>query len=82
MIFHHNIHKKYYGKHDFSLYTFAGSAWRTISGTKEGQTQVDNPQAHEFAYWAHPLDIHLATRGLQGKLLYSDEYRYTSPIIL
>lgn len=46
----------------------AGSAWRTIAGSKEGQTQIDNPQAHEFAYWSHPIDIHLATRGLQGRV--------------
>jgi len=43
-----------------------GSAWRVIAGLREGQTQVDSPQAHEFAYWSHPIDIHLATRGLQG----------------
>lgn len=33
---------------------------------REGQTQVDNPQSGQMAYWAHPIDIHFATKGLQG----------------
>jgi len=37
-----------------------------LSGLREGQTQVDNPQNIDAAYWSHPLDIHFTTKGLQG----------------
>ncbi|XP_077582763.1 B9 domain-containing protein 2 [Stigmatopora nigra] len=43
-----------------------GGAWRLLSGTKQGQTQVDNPQTGDIAYWSHPIDVHYATKGLQG----------------
>lgn len=43
----------------------AGSAWRVLAGIKEGQTQVDTPNLGN-AYWAHPIDLHFATKGLQG----------------
>ncbi|NXN95661.1 B9D2 protein, partial [Rhinopomastus cyanomelas] len=46
--------------------TPAGGAWTLLSGLDGGQTQVDDPQADDVAYWCHPLDIHLATKGLQG----------------
>uniref|UniRef100_A0A3P9NLV3 B9 domain-containing protein 2 n=1 Tax=Poecilia reticulata TaxID=8081 RepID=A0A3P9NLV3_POERE len=42
-----------------------GGAWRLLSGIKEGQTQVDNPQTGDMAYWSHPIDLHYATKGLQ-----------------
>ena len=48
------------------LWIFSGGAWKVLAGLPEGQTQVDNPQMDEFAYWSHPIDIHFATRGLQG----------------
>ena len=38
-----------------------------IAGLREGQTQVDLPQNEDFAVWSHPIDIHFATKGLQGK---------------
>ncbi|KAG7275388.1 hypothetical protein CRUP_021586 [Coryphaenoides rupestris] len=44
----------------------AGGAWRLLSGLKEGQTQVDFPQTGDTAYWSHPIDLHYATKGLQG----------------
>ncbi|XP_029427651.1 B9 domain-containing protein 2 isoform X1 [Rhinatrema bivittatum] len=44
----------------------AGGAWKLLSGVAEGQTQVDNPQNEEMAFWSHPIDIHFATKGLQG----------------
>jgi len=44
----------------------AGGAWRLLAGLKEGQTQSDNPENAEIAYFCHPIDIHFATRGLQG----------------
>ncbi|NXS61979.1 B9D2 protein, partial [Brachypteracias leptosomus] len=43
-----------------------GSAWKLLSGSTSGQTQVDDPQADDVAYWSHPLDVHWATKGLQG----------------
>ncbi|XP_072032083.1 B9 domain-containing protein 2-like [Amphiura filiformis] len=43
-----------------------GGAWKVIAGLREGQTQVDNPQNDAFAVWSHPIDVHLATKGLQG----------------
>lgn len=50
----------------FALQT--GGAWTLLSGLKEGQTQVDNPRQSGSggAVWAHPIDVHYATRGLQG----------------
>ncbi|XP_072346284.1 uncharacterized protein [Scyliorhinus torazame] len=44
----------------------AGCAWKLLSGLKDGQTQVDNPVIKDMAYWSHPIDIHYATKGLQG----------------
>ena len=43
-----------------------GGAWKQLQGLREGQTQVDNPEAGEIAYWSHPIDIHYASKGLQG----------------
>ncbi|XP_064296151.1 B9 domain-containing protein 2 isoform X2 [Phalacrocorax carbo] len=43
-----------------------GSAWKLLSGLESGQTQVDDPQAGDVAYWCHPIDVHFATKGLQG----------------
>uniref|UniRef100_A0A7E4UYF3 B9 domain-containing protein 2 n=1 Tax=Panagrellus redivivus TaxID=6233 RepID=A0A7E4UYF3_PANRE len=42
-----------------------GGGWRVISGDREGQTQTDLPTT-EAAYFAHPLNIHLSTRTIQG----------------
>ncbi|XP_077049181.1 B9 domain-containing protein 2-like isoform X2 [Agelaius phoeniceus] len=44
----------------------AGAAWTLLAGAGAGQTQLDDPQVDEAAHWGHPLDLHLATRGLQG----------------
>uniref|UniRef100_A0A914I0S1 B9 domain-containing protein 2 n=1 Tax=Globodera rostochiensis TaxID=31243 RepID=A0A914I0S1_GLORO len=43
-----------------------GGGWRVIEGDQEGQTQTDLPDT-DRAYFAHPIDIHLATRTIQGK---------------
>lgn len=32
----------------------------------EGQTQTDLPSVYEEAYLAHPIDLHLATKTIQG----------------
>ncbi|XP_005533892.1 PREDICTED: B9 domain-containing protein 2 [Pseudopodoces humilis] len=44
----------------------AGGAWTLLAGAGAGQTQVDDPQVDDVAHWGHPLDMHLATKGLQG----------------
>lgn len=43
-----------------------GSAWRVLQGDSEGQTQVDDPSDEPMASWCHPIDLHFATKGLQG----------------
>ena len=48
----------------FGLHT--GGAWKVLSGLKEGQTQVDCPATGGVAHFSHPIDLHFATRGLQG----------------
>ncbi|CAH8503526.1 unnamed protein product [Dicrocoelium dendriticum] len=44
----------------------AGESWRLIEGVSEGQTQVDCPKIGEKSYFCHPIDLHFATKGLQG----------------
>lgn len=44
----------------------AGSAWKLLAGVTEGQTQVDRPSLGETAHWCHPVDVHYATKGVQG----------------
>ncbi|KAL3314945.1 B9 domain-containing protein 2 [Cichlidogyrus casuarinus] len=44
----------------------SGNAWKLISGLNEGQTQLDIPMAGEEAFLCHPVDVHYATKGLQG----------------
>ena len=44
-----------------------GSAWHILQGEHEGQTQVDDPSDEPIAIWCHPIDLHFATKGLQGK---------------
>ncbi|CAB4059126.1 B9D2 [Lepeophtheirus salmonis] len=40
-----------------------GGAWRNLEGLREGQTQTCNS---EDCCWSHPIDVHFATKGLQG----------------
>lgn len=55
----------------------AGSSWRPLEGFTEGQTQLSArkirvqdeaefqiSQSHHL--WSHPIDVHYATKGLQG----------------
>jgi len=42
-----------------------------LAGVREGQTQVDNPQHQDTAYFSHPIDVHFATKGLQGTVVHS-----------
>ncbi|XP_042861513.1 B9 domain-containing protein 2-like [Penaeus japonicus] len=43
-----------------------GGGWRVIEGLAEGQTQADCSEVGDTVSWCHPVDIHLATRGIQG----------------
>ncbi|KAI1293838.1 B9 domain-containing protein 2 [Halotydeus destructor] len=43
-----------------------GTNWNIVEGLTEGITQQDDPQAGNFSYWCHPLDIHFLTSGIQG----------------
>jgi len=47
----------------------AGGGWKLISGLKEGQTQVDSPAYDSVTYWCHPIDVHFATKGIQGTVV-------------
>jgi len=40
-----------------------------MSGLKEGQTQVDSPAYDGVTYWCHPIDVHFATKGIQGTVV-------------
>ncbi|KAE8744309.1 hypothetical protein FOCC_FOCC009032 [Frankliniella occidentalis] len=44
----------------------AGAGWRVIEGLTDGQTHVDNPSWQDIAVWSHPIDVHFATKGVQG----------------
>ena len=44
----------------------SGGAWKNLQGLGEGQTQVDQPSLGNNPKWSHPIDLHLATKGLQG----------------
>lgn len=46
-----------------------GPNWKIVEGLKEGQTQVDSPIDGENIYWSHPVDVHFATKGIQGMAL-------------
>lgn len=53
-----------------SLVFFLGGGWRVVEGLVEGQTQADQSEVNDTVSWCHPIDIHLATRGIQGITLY------------
>ncbi|VIO87027.1 Uncharacterized protein BM_BM6433 [Brugia malayi] len=42
-----------------------GGGWRVIQGVSKGQTQIDLSEYEDFAYFSHPLDIHLITKTIQ-----------------
>ncbi|KAE9412626.1 hypothetical protein Angca_002923, partial [Angiostrongylus cantonensis] len=43
-----------------------GGGWRVVEGAVDGQTQTDLPSVYEEAYFAHPIDLHLVTKTIQG----------------
>ncbi|XP_047515458.1 B9 domain-containing protein 2 isoform X1 [Pieris napi] len=44
----------------------AGPNWTLLTGCTEGQTSTGKPNTDNSVIWAHPLDIHFVTRGIQG----------------
>ncbi|XP_015906950.1 B9 domain-containing protein 2 [Parasteatoda tepidariorum] len=44
----------------------SGGNWKIIEGLNGGQTQLDDPLSNEMCYWCHPVDVHYATKGIQG----------------
>ncbi|KAF5272326.1 hypothetical protein FQA39_LY07927 [Lamprigera yunnana] len=43
-----------------------GNNWKVIAGKGEGQTHVGSSEFEEDCKWCFPIDVHLATRGVQG----------------
>lgn len=54
----------------FYFLTPLGPAWTLLEGVSEGQTQVDNSDIDDKAHWCHPIDVHYAIQGIQGKFYY------------
>lgn len=44
----------------------SGSLWKFIEGESEGQTSSDSNRLDTKSIFAHPIDLHLSTRGIQG----------------
>jgi len=44
----------------------AGSGWKLVTGTVEGQTQTDWPIDQEECFFNHLIDLHYGSRGIQG----------------
>lgn len=44
----------------------AGGTWDLLEGTDGGQTHVDAAPEGEAHVWAHPVDVHYATKSLSG----------------
>lgn len=45
---------------------FEGPNWTIVSGCPEGQTVSAKLDYDKTVVWAHPLDIHYVTKGIQG----------------
>ncbi|CAO1395236.1 unnamed protein product [Diamesa serratosioi] len=44
----------------------AGSLWKFVEGEAEGQTAADCNSIDQESIFSHPIDLHLACRGIQG----------------
>ncbi|TPX35598.1 hypothetical protein SeLEV6574_g08175 [Synchytrium endobioticum] len=44
----------------------AGEGWRLLEGDESGQTHVDIPADRKNTVWSHPIDVHYATKTVQG----------------
>ena len=61
-----SLFQTYHFTDNIKCATIIGDNWRVLEGASEGQTQLDTPQIGPISSWNHPLDVHYATRGLQG----------------
>ncbi|KAJ1536734.1 B9 domain-containing protein 2 [Nowakowskiella sp. JEL0078] len=54
----------------------AGDDWRLLEGESHGQTHVDLPQDKTHTFWGHPIDVHYATKTIQGwpKIQFQDSF--------
>ncbi|VDP05912.1 unnamed protein product, partial [Soboliphyme baturini] len=43
-----------------------GGGWRLLEGATTGQTQTDKPAVGKCCNFAHPVDVHLTTKSIQG----------------
>ncbi|XP_031357497.1 B9 domain-containing protein 2 [Photinus pyralis] len=43
-----------------------GNNWKLVSGKQEGQTHVISSEFDGDCKWCFPIDVHLATKGIQG----------------
>lgn len=48
------------------VFGFLGSSWKVVEGESEGQTVTALDRLEESSTFAHPIDVHLGTRGVQG----------------
>lgn len=53
-------------KSTFKLF-YLGSLWKFVEGEAEGQTATDCNRIDQESIFSHPIDLHLACRGIQGK---------------
>ena len=44
----------------------ASDNFRLLQGIAHGHTHVDHPHDDEIALWAHPIDLHYATKSIDG----------------
>lgn len=46
---------------------YTGSLWKFVEGEAEGQTATDCNRIDQESIFSHPIDLHLACRGIQGE---------------
>ena len=56
---------------NIQVFSFSGPNWTVVSGCPEGQTVSGKLDYEKTVVWAHPLDIHYVTKGIQGTYVYS-----------
>lgn len=49
-----------------SLNPVAGSNWKSVEGDCEGTTATCRGRIEPISSFSHPIDLHLACRGIQG----------------
>lgn len=46
---------------------YSGSLWKFVEGEADGQTATDCNRIDQESIFSHPIDLHLACRGIQGE---------------